>query len=295
VSTIALGIIGLGNMGRGIASNIARAGYETAVWDVAPRALRPFEGRRGIAVLPPAAMARRCAAIFFVVPSSAEIAPMLRGPNGILANARHGLVLYDLTTSDPAKTQRLATAAAGRGVAYLDAGMSGGATGAEAGTLTLMIGGDAAAYRRTRRFLAPFTRNLFHLGQSGTGHILKLIHNMVCHTNFLATCEGGRMAARAGIKLEDMIAVFNCSNARSYASEVRFPRHILSGKWDGRSRVYNLHKDLSMAASLAGRLGADVTLGRRTLAFLRRGIARGMENQDFTLLYRDFERLRKTR
>lgn len=290
---VTLGVIGLGNMGRGIANNIAKAGHPLAVWDVAPRPLRPFEGRKGVTVSTPAEMARCCAAIFFVVPASSDIEPMLGGRSGILANAREGLVLYDLTTSDPGRTRRLARRAARRGVAYLDAGMSGGASGAEAGTLTLMIGGDARAFRRTRKYLGPFSRDLFYLGRSGAGHTLKLIHNMVCHTIFLATCEGGRMAARAGIKLEDMIAVFNRANARSYASQVRFPRHILSKTWDGRSRIYNLHKDLRMAVSLADALGADVTLGEATSDFLEKAVARGMAEKDFTLLFRDFEKIRK--
>ncbi len=219
---------------------------------------------------------------------------MLRGRDSIRANARRGLVLYDLTTSHPVHTKRLARQAARRGVAYLDAGMSGGATGAEAGTLTLMIGGDAGAYRRTRKHLEPFTEQLFYLGGSGAGHTLKLIHNMVCHTIFLATCEGGRMAARAGIRLEDMIAVFNVSNARSYASQVRFPRHILSGQWDARSRIYNLHKDLGMAVSLADALGADAALGKETFAFLGKAVTLGMQEKDFALLYRDFERIHRS-
>ena len=289
-----LGVIGLGNMGRGIAGNIVKAGYQTAVWDIRGEALRPFADTSGAAIVEPPAMARRCAVIFFVVPASSDIAPMVLGRNGMLAQARRGLVLYDLTTSHPRHSTQLAKQAARHGVAYLDAGMSGGATGADAGALTLMIGGDAAAYRRTQKYLAPFTQHLFFLGKSGTGHTLKLIHNMVCHTIFLATCEGGRMAARAGITLEDMIAVFNRANARSYASEVRFPRHILPGKWDGRSRVSTLHKDLSMAVSLAGSLGADVTLGRDTLAFLKQAMARGMREKDFSLLYRDFDKIRKT-
>ena len=288
-----LGVIGLGNMGKGIAHNIARADYPTAVWDIRPQARQALEGKHGVTVSEPAEMARRSTVIFFVMPGSSEIERTLRGRNGILANARKGLVLYDLTTSHPARTKRLAERAAAKGVAYLDAGMSGGAAGADAGTLTLMIGGDARAFRHTRRCLAPFTQELFYLGKSGAGHTLKLIHNMVCHTIFLATCEGGRMAARAGIKLKDMIAVFNRANARSYASQVRFPRHILSGRWDGRSRISNLHKDLWMATSLADHLGADATLGRATFAFLEKAVALGMQERDFTLLYRDFEKVRR--
>ncbi len=128
----------------------------------------------------------------------------------------------------------------GKGIAYLDAG-----------TLTLMIGGPQESFEGTRPLLDAIARHVFYLGGSGTGHTLKLIHNMVLHPIFMANCEGGRMAETTGIRLEDMIAVFNAANARSFISEVRFPRHILSGTWDGRSRVYNLHKDVAMAGSPA--------------------------------------------
>ncbi len=113
------------------------------------------------------------------------------------------------------------------------------------------------------------------------------------HTIFLATCEGGKMAERAGIKLEDMIDVFNVSNARSYISEFRFPKHILSKKWNGASRVYNLHKDLGMAVDLGRKLKSKISLGEDTFAFLSKAIDRGMQDQDFTLLYRDFEKIGK--
>ncbi|MEK9662532.1 MAG: NAD-binding protein, partial [Alphaproteobacteria bacterium] len=108
-------------------------------------------------------------------------------------------------------------------MSYLDAGMSGGATGADAGTLTLMIGGEKAAFDATRPLLDPIAdlEKIFYLGPSGAGHTMKLIHNMICHTCFLVTVEGGHMAEKAGIALDDMIAVVNASNARSYASEVR--------------------------------------------------------------------------
>ena len=168
-----------------------------------------------------------------------------------------------------------------------------GKAGALAGTLTLMVGGEQAAFKRTRKMLASFADDIFYLGGSGTGHTLKLIHNMVLHTTFVANCEGGRMAERAGIALEDMVAVFNVSNARSYISEVRFPQHILSRKWDGSSRVYNLFKDVGMAVELGHKLKADVTLGEKTLAFLKKGMALGMRDLDFTLLYRDFKKICK--
>jgi 3-hydroxyisobutyrate dehydrogenase len=286
-----VGVVGLGNMGGGIARNFQKAGVPLMVWDIAPAARERFSALGGVEIAPPGEMAVSCSAIFFVVPATPEIASCFEGKDGVLARAAQGLVVYDFTTSDPVATRNLAARAAARGIAYLDAGMSGGATGADAGTLTLMIGGDKAAFERTRALLEPIAERTFYLGGSGAGHTLKLIHNMVCHTIFLATCEGGRMAEAAGISLADMIAVFNVANARSYASEVRFPKHILSGKWDARSRVYNLRKDLAMAVGLARTLEANVPLGTVTRAFLDAAIAHGMTDTDYSRLYERFDEI----
>lgn len=286
-----VGVIGLGNMGGGIARNFQKSGVPLAVWDTAPAACRGFEGLAGVEILSPGEMAARCNVIIFVVPSTPEIASSFEGDHGVLARAAEGLVVYDFTTSDPMATREIAARAAARGIAYLDAGMSGGATGADAGTLTLMIGGDKAAFESTRGLLDPIAKRIFHLGGSGAGHTMKLIHNMVCHTIYLSTCEGGRMAEAAGIDLADMIDVFNVSNARSYASEVRFPKHILSGKWDARSRVYNLRKDLSMAVGLAGSLKTEVPLGTVVRDFLNAAIAQGMADTDYSRLYERFDEI----
>ncbi len=286
---IDVGVVGLGNMGSGIAGCFVGAGVSLAVWDSDQAALDAYRERDGVRVMTPGEMAASGATMFFVVPGTAEIEACLDGEGGVLARAATGLVVYDLTTSYPSATERLAGRAAARGIAYLDAAMSGGATGAAAGTLTLMIGGEVVAFERTRDRLSVIADDLFHLGAVGAGHTMKLIHNMACHSIFMATCEAGRMAERAGLRLADMIDVFNVSNASSYASRERFPRHILSGAWDGRSRVYNLHKDLSMAVALAGELGARVAHGRATLDALEAAVAHGMTESDFTLLYRDFE------
>ncbi|MCY4382058.1 MAG: NAD(P)-dependent oxidoreductase [Nitrospinae bacterium] len=290
-----VGVVGLGNMGRGVAGNLHKAKISLMVWDVASEAREPWERKRGVEVLEPGEMAGQAGIIFFVVPGSPEIEAALKGRNGVLANARKNLVIYDFTSSDPAVSRKIARRAKAKGVAYLDAGMSGGATGAAAGTLTLMIGGDEKAYRRTKRFLTPIADDLFYLGESGAGHAMKLIHNMVCHSIFMATCEGGKLAEKVGLKVEDMIDVFNVSNARSYASQFRFPNHILSEKWDGKSRVYNMIKDVGMAVQMGKKHRAHTEHGEATLSFLEKAVKRGMIEKDFTLLYRDYEKVAKTR
>jgi len=288
----AIGVIGLGNMGAGIARNLAHRFTPVLVWDTSADACDPFASVEGVEVAAPREIASRSDAVFFLVPNSRDIEDLLTGSESMLERMRGGTVIFDLTTSDPVHSKPLAEKVSGCSVTYMDGGMSGGAAGADAGTLTLMLGGDKDTFQAFTPVLDAIADRLFYMGPSGAGHTLKLILNLVIHTNFLAVCEAGHMAKAAGIELGDMIDVFNVSNARSFVSEVRFPKHILSGTWDGRSRVYNLHKDVGMAMELARSLGASAKLGAETCRFLARAVEAGMQEEDFTRLYAAFPDLR---
>jgi len=288
-----IGVIGLGNMGRGIAKNLIKAGNRVFLWDIDEKACEAFEKTANVAA--PNEMSRECSIIIFVVPGSIEIDKMLKGKNSILANPKRGLILYDFTTSDPTYTKKLARRAANKNVCYMDAGMTGGgAQGADEGTMTLMIGGDRKIFNRTANILAPIANKVIYLGKSGTGHTMKVVHNMITHTNFFALCEAAHLGKRAGIELEDLIEVFNNGNARSFISERRFPDHILSETWDARSRVYNLNKDVGMAIALADKLGATVNIAKNTHAYLQEAVNQGRSEEDFSRLYPDLEKLNKT-
>ena len=288
-----VGVIGVGRMGNPVAQRFIGAKMPLMLWDISEAARQPFEKTKGVTIATPREMGESCAVVFFVVPSSDEIAACFKGKDGLLKNARKGLVVYDLTTSDPAKTKRLAKRAERAGVGYFDAGMSGGPAGILEGKLTLMIGGDEKLLKRTKKYLKPFVSNTFHLGAQGSGHTMKLIHNMVLHTMFLATCEGARLVERLGMRVEDMIDIFNASTAYSYASRHRFPNNILSGTWNGQARIYNLQKDVGIAVGIGKKRRADVQLAEGTLSFLRKAVARGMIEEDLSLLYRDFDQIQK--
>jgi len=282
-----VGIIGLGKMGQPIAEELIEAGTPLMVWDISPSKRNPFERLKGAEVAEPGTMARQCAIIIFVVPTSVEVAECLKGKLGILKNAKKDLVLYDFTTSDPVETKKLGRLANKRGISYLDAGMGRGSSR----KLILMIGGDQKAFQQTKKFLAPIVEKTFHLGELGSGHAMKLVHNMVLHTAFLSTCEAARIIERMGMRVEDMIEVFNASVAYSYASHYRFPNNILSGKWNANSRVFNLHKDVGMAVTLGKKCGVEVSLAEQTLSFLGKAVELGMKEQDFSLLYQEFDKI----
>jgi 3-hydroxyisobutyrate dehydrogenase len=240
-----------------------------------------------VALVPPSQFGR-LGFILFVVPGSAQIEEMLPG---ILARPHDGETLIDLTTSDPAKTKAAAEKVRATGRAYVDCGMSGGAIGADSGKMALMVGGAEEAVAACKPVFDAIAGTVTHVGPSGAGHTIKLLHNMVCHTNFLVVAEAGRLAERAGIPLETAIKVFNAGNARSYISEQRFPNHILSGKFDGRSTVANLAKDLAMADKFADETGEANAYTALTAHILAQAIEKGMASEDFTRLYGVYEEL----
>jgi 3-hydroxyisobutyrate dehydrogenase len=290
-----IGIIGLGRMGGPLTRRMMQMKYPLMVWDAVAEIRKPYEGARGVQIAKPGEMAKACKTIMFVVPSSKEIAACLTGKDGVLTNARKGLVICDLTTSDPVETRKLARRAGRRGIDYLDAGMTGGPRSFPEGKLTLMVGGERKVFARLEPDLRAFAENVFHLGPSGSGHAMKLICNMVNHTNFITTCEAARLAERLGIPLAEMIKVLNVSSGYSHASRHRFPNNILNGSWNGQARIYNPWKDLGIVVRLAHKHHASVEMAERTFAFLENAVARGMVDDDYTMMFRHFDKIRKHR
>jgi len=275
-------VVGLGQMGRGIARNLDRGGRLAVAWDSSPEAMQRAGLSDAVALAEPGAV-DGLKAVLFVVPGSAEIRAVLDG--GLLSQPHHGQVLIDLTTSHPTATREIAALAKATGREYVDGGMTGGAKAADAGTITLMVGGSQAVVEACRPMFGLIAGKVFHVGETGTGHAMKLIHNMICHTIFLATSEGGLLAERLGIPLETAIAVINAGNARSFVSEQRFPNHIIPRTFDGRSRTSNLAKDLAMAADFARESGQPGAYGALTARLLDQAMLQGLGEQDFTTLY----------
>jgi 3-hydroxyisobutyrate dehydrogenase len=282
-------VIGLGQMGRGIARNLDRAGRLAAAWDSSPQAMRNAGLSPAVTLAEPGTRAD-LKAVLLVVPGSEEVRAVL-GDGGLLRAPHQGQVLLDLTTSSPAATRAIAAEAKATGRAYLDCGMTGGAKAADGGTITLMVGGDGAVVDASRPLLRHFAGQVFHVGDTGAGHAMKLIHNMICHTIFLATSEGCRLAEQLGIPLKTAVAVLNAGNARSFVSEQRFPSHVIPGTFDGRSRAANLAKDLALAADMAREAGQPDAYAALAARLLARAMQLGLGEQDFTRLYEHLPQL----
>ena len=283
-------VIGIGQMGLGIANNIQNAGYLNSIFEINTSLLNQLENDNDVIVNNPKLGLISSNILIFVVPSTQQIRDFLFSADWI-DNIEENTIIIDLTTSNPDETKKLSKELSKRKINYIDCGMTGGAQGAEKGTLTLMMGGKKNIIKSVTPVLESFTNRLIHVGIVGSGHALKLIHNMVTHTIFLATVEGVIGAKKLGIDPAVVIDVFNSGNARSFISESRFPNHILSEKWDARSRVSNLFKDLSMVTNLLNDNEIGCPYGELTTDILKNAVSEGLAEVDFSLLYNEYEKL----
>lgn len=283
-------VVGIGQMGLGIAKNIQNAGYLNSIFEINESVLSKFNKSENLIINDAKKGLKSSNVLIFVVPSTTQIRDFLFGSNWI-DNINENTIIVDLTTSNPDATKKLSNELSVRKINYIDCGMTGGAQGAENATLTLMMGGDEGIIDSVTPVLDTFTNRLVHVGDIGSGHALKLIHNMVTHTIFLATVEGVIGGKKLGIDPKTVIDVFNSGNARSYISQSRFPNHILSEKWDARSRVSNLHKDLSMVTDLLNDNQIGCPYGELTTSILQNAISCGLADIDFSLLYNEYEKL----
>ena len=218
--------------------------------------------------------------VLFVVPSNDEIFDIINK-----YKLKKNSIFLDLTTSMPDQTIKIKKYLSKKNVEYFDAAMSGGANGANNGTLTLMVGAKETQLNEYKSVLNKISQNIFFYGKVGSGHSMKLLHNSVCHGIFLMMCEIGHLGEEMGIKLNDLIETFNVSNARSFISEHRFPNHILNNKFDGNSYLKNLKKDLDMIESISNKSKNSNNYIQLTNKLLK-NFNKNYDNNDFTELYK---------
>ncbi len=244
--------LGLGAIGAPMARHLAKGPVPLVVWNrtaARAHALADSVGARVAAT--PADAAHSCDVIITCLPTSREVASLLDGPEGMLAALAPGALLLDCTSGDPTTSRQIATRLAERGVRFVDAPVSGGVSGAEAGTLTVMCGGAEADVATARPILERFGRRIVHAGPVGAGHALKAVNNASLAVNLWSAAEGLATLARAGVRPDLALDVINASSGRSNATENLFPERVLTGAFPRTFRAALLDKDIGIAANVA--------------------------------------------
>jgi 3-hydroxyisobutyrate dehydrogenase len=250
-------VLGLGAIGAPMAAHLARD-QELTVWNRTPERARDFAARhRARVAATPRDAVTGADAILTCLPTSADVAQLLDGADGILAGAGRGALFLDCTSGDPATSRTIAERLAGHGIAFADAPVSGGTNGAEAGTLTVMVGGAADVFERARPVLASFGKRIVHLGPVGAGDAMKAVNNALLGANIQAVGEGLATLAKAGVDPRLAVDTLNASSGRSFVSEALVPERVLSGTWPRTFRLALLDKDVGIALGVARETGVD--------------------------------------
>jgi 3-hydroxyisobutyrate dehydrogenase len=245
-----VGVIGLGIMGRPMARNLLKAGFQVVVNSRTRAKVDALAAEGAQAADTPAEVAAAVDLVITMVPDSSDVALVAQGPAGLFAGARPGLVIVDMSTISPAVTRDLAREAAARGCAWLDAPVSGGEAGAIAGTLTIMVGGAPDVFARARPVFDAMGKRVTHIGPTGHGQTAKLCNQVLVAINLLGACEALVLGAKAGLDLDKLHAALSGGAANSWAFE-KLGRKMLDRDFAPAFMVRLQQKDLRLVGEAA--------------------------------------------
>lgn len=276
-----IAFLGLGAIGRPMAVHLARL-HQLTVWNRTAERARSFAAEHPARV---AATPREAAAgaevVITCLPTSQDVARLLDGPDGLEAGLERGALFLDCTSGDAATTRRIAARLAAKGVDFADAPVSGGTNGAEAGILTVMVGGGRAVFERALPVLQAFGKRIVHMGPLGSGDAMKAVNNTLLGVNILALAEGLTALVKAGVNPRLAVETLNASSGRSFVSEHLIPERVLTGAWPVTFRLALLDKDVGICLALMEELGLPAPLLERAAALLHEARAALGEQADY--------------
>jgi 2-hydroxy-3-oxopropionate reductase len=285
-----LGFIGLGIMGNPMACNLIKGGHTLHVYDTERACAQALAAKGAVAQPSGRAVAQAAEVIFIIVPDTPDVASVLFGPHGVASGARPGTVVVDMSSISPVATREFAARLAEQGVEMLDAPVSGGAVGAEAGTLSIMVGGKADVLARVRPYLELMGKTITHIGGHGTGQTCKLANQIIVALNLEAICEALVFASKAGADPEKVRRALMGGAANSRLLELK-GEWILKRQFKPGFKVRHQQKDLNNALSAARQLGIALPNTAATQELYNALLAEGGADLDHCALLLALERL----
>ena len=289
MTTEVLGFVGTGKMGRPMANRLLDAGHSLVVYDIRDDAMAPLIARGAVKANSSRAVADSADIAFFSLPEPEDVRGEAIGENGVIAGER-AKILVDLSTSGRPTTLIVAEALARRGIAMVDAPVSGGIAGASKGTLAVMASGDPVALARVSPLLEIFGR-LFVIGERpGMAQVMKLANNLLSATSLAIASEAVVMGAKAGLDPRLMIEVINAGTGRNSATETKFPQSILTRRFAYGFATGLMHKDVRLCLEEARSLGTPMAVGEAVRAIWQAAEHELGAESDYTEIYRYLER-----
>jgi 3-hydroxyisobutyrate dehydrogenase len=286
-----IGFIGTGTMGQPMVTNLVKKGLAVVAYDVVPAALEAAVARGAAPAASAAEAARQADLVITMLPSSSHVEAVYLGRDGVLEGAARGRLAVDMSTIDPATSRRVAARLREHGVRFLDAPVSGAVPRAVEGTLTIMVGGEAADLAEARDVLAALGRTIIHVGPVGAGEVAKLCNNLIAGVAMVAVSEAFRIAEGFGVDPAILTQVISKSSGHTWVMEHGHPVPGIVEQ-AASSRDYApgfmtdlMCKDLGLAVNAARELRVPVVVAPAAQQLLRLASSHGWGRKDFSAVY----------
>jgi 2-hydroxy-3-oxopropionate reductase len=287
-----LGFIGLGIMGKPMAKNLRKAGYELIVYDIRPGAVADLVEVGAHAGKSPEDVASRSDVIITMLPNSPEVKAVALGEHGIFDGIRRGAILIDMSSIAPLASQEISAVFARKGISMLDAPVSGGEPKAVDGTLAIMVGGPQAAFDEVKEILSVMGASVTRVGEIGSGNVTKLANQIIVALNIAALSEAMVLATKAGVEPERVFQAIRGGLAGSTVMDAKMPL-ILAGNFKPGFRIELHIKDLMNVMDTAHNLGVPIPLSGQVLEILQALKTDGKAKDDHCGIVQFYENLAK--
>jgi 3-hydroxyisobutyrate dehydrogenase len=288
-----VGFIGLGNMGGGMAANLAAKGHDVRAFDLSVEALDRAKAAGCLPVATAAAAVEGAEAVVTMLPAGAHVAQVYA--EAVFGNASPAAILIDCSTIDVTTARAVASDARAKGLEAVDAPVSGGIAAANAGTLTFMVGGSVEGFARAQPFLEDMGKAVIHAGASGAGQAVKMCNNLILGATMIATCEGFALAEKLGLDAQTFYDIASKATAQSWSMTSYCPLPGVGPEspadrdYQGGFAAALMLKDLRLAMDAAAEAGADVPMGTRSRELYEAFTEAGHGSLDFSGIIKTFQ------
>ncbi len=273
-----IGFIGIGQMGKHMSRRILEAGYGLIVHDLNKEAAAPLIEKGAEWVDSPAAVAKACRVVITSLPKPQDVEQVIYGKNGLMQGWRSGDIYIDMSTNSPSVIRRIAADAATKGVSALDAPVSGGVKGAEAGTLAIMVGGEAASLEKVMKVLEAMGQRIFPVGGVGSGNVVKLVNNLISLICNSASAEGFALGTKAGIDPAMLLEIIKVSTGDNWCAR-QYPNTTFKGNFEPGFKISLAYKDINLALDLGRENEVPLPVGAAVKKDLEDTIAAGFQDK----------------
>lgn len=279
-----IGFIGLGRMGRPMASNLCRKGFRLTVNDINQEAVAELEQLQASSAPTVAEVTRKSDIIVTMLPNSPVVEAVVGGPDGIIANAKAGALILDMSTVDPETTDRLAAQARAKGLGYVDAPVGRLASHADRGESLFMVGGSVADFERVKPMLEAMGTTIYHCGDVGTGTRTKLVNNFLAVSSCEMNAEALALSQRFGLNLERTLDVLYGTTAVNGQLKIAWPTKVLADDIEPGFTIDLAHKDLTLVVNAANAAKVPMPMAAAAREAFSVARSRGFGGKDFSAM-----------